>query len=196
VAHGWLVEDTADLSPDVFEDYVRAPIEEVPASVAARIGACTVRIAGRLTPQAASRWTVDTGGARIELAAEDTEPHDLAMELLICLGQIVWDGAGGGERAEYLRLLEDELRDGIPGEIDDDVLPLKRRLLERPLGRGRLERYAAASFASTLAEYIHCLWHDVTVRSGPEHLDPETVRRRLELLARMFPPDPNQQLFG
>lgn len=196
MAQGWLLSNTAGLSPEVIEEYLRAPVAEVPGSIAARIGPCSVEVAERLLPEAASRWTVEAGGTRLELAAGGVEPHDLAMELLICVGQIVWDGAAEEERAEYLRLLGDELREGVSGEIDEEVLPLKRRLMANPASRGRLERYAAASFASTLAEYIHCLWHDVTVRSGPEHLAGEIVRSRLELMARLYPPDPDQQLWG
>jgi hypothetical protein len=34
------------------------------------------------------------------------------------------------------------------------------------------------------AEYVHCLWHDVTIRTGEEYLPAPQLRRRLELLAR------------
>jgi hypothetical protein len=50
----------------------------------------------------------------------------------------------------------------------------------------RLQRYAGVSFASTAAEYIHCMWHDVTVRTGLEHLPAEWLRDRLEFMARFF----------
>ena len=122
-----MVEDRAELPGEVLEEYVRGPIAEIPASIAGRIGACAVRIEARLDGEASSRWTAsEAGGAEIELAAGGLEPHDLAMELLICVGQIVWERAAEEERSEYLRLLERELREGASGEIDEDVLRAKK----------------------------------------------------------------------
>jgi hypothetical protein len=72
----------------------------------------------------------------------------------------------------------------------------KQRLLDADrLNRQLLESYGFASFAGTAAEYVHCLWHEVTVRQGPDHLPPQWLRRRLELLAGWFPPDPGYRLF-
>jgi hypothetical protein len=54
----------------------------------------------------------------------------------------------------------------VTGEIDEQALEEKRWLLSSAVlarSRNRLLRYAGASFASTAAEYVHCLWHDVTV---------------------------------
>jgi hypothetical protein len=59
----------------------------------------------------------------------------------------------------------------------------------------RLTRYGRASFAGTVAEYVHCLWHEVTVRTGPDYLPVPPLRRRLELLARWFPPNRGYRLF-
>jgi hypothetical protein len=59
----------------------------------------------------------------------------------------------------------------------------------------RLERYGRASFAGTASEYVHCLWHDVKVVSGPEHLPAQQLRRRLELLSGWFPPGRGHKLF-
>ncbi len=196
-AHGWTIEDHAGLPPDRIREFFFEPIEEVPASIAGRIGPCRISISERLEPDAASRWRTGEGSETlIELACAGVEPHDLALELLVCLGQLVWESASAEEQTGYLRLLEAELAEGVTGEIDEDVLPLKASLLRNPSSRGHLKRYTAASFASTLAEYIHCLWHDVTVRAGPEHLDSEVLRERLEFFERRFPPDPGQQWVG
>ena len=46
-----------------------------------------------------------------------------------------------------------------------------------------------------LFQYIHSLWHDVTVRTSEEHLPAQWLRRRLEFLARWFPPDRGHRLF-
>jgi hypothetical protein len=94
--------------------------------------------------------------------------------------------------------LSAEIEAGVSGEIDEEALAEKRALLGSRVSarsRRRLERYARASFAGTAAEYIHCLWHDVTVRSGPEHLPAPWLRRRLQMLAGWFPPNRGYRLF-
>src|SRR5438046_6837320 len=34
----------------------------------------------------------------------------------------------------------------------------------------RMERYAQASFAGTMAEYVHTLWHEVAINAGRDYL--------------------------
>jgi ferric-dicitrate binding protein FerR (iron transport regulator) len=96
------------------------------------------------------------------------------------------------EASAYWRLAN------ISGEMDEQALDSKR-LLQEDRAHARdprcLERYGIASFAATAAEYVHCLWHDVTIRTGEEYLPAPQLRRRLELLARWFPPDRAYALF-
>ncbi len=87
----------------------------------------------------------------------------------------------------------------MSGEIDEQALEEKRSLLASRVharSRRQLARYGRAAFAGTTAEYVHCLWHDVTVRTGPDHLPAPQLRRRLELLAGWFAPDRGYRLFG
>jgi hypothetical protein len=56
----------------------------------------------------------------------------------------------------------------VTGEIDELALDEKRALLAGR--RKRLDRYGGASFAGTAAEYVHSLWHDVTIRTGRDYL--------------------------
>ena len=108
------------------------------------------------------------------------------------------DEIDGGQQKEYWLLIDAELRAGIHGEIDEDALRQKRALLSSRFSatsRRRLEHYGAASFAGTAAEYIHCLWHDVSIRSGPDFLPAPQLRRRLQLVSRWYPPAPGYQLF-
>jgi len=47
----------------------------------------------------------------------------------------------------------------------------------------------------TAAEYIHGLWHDVQIRVGADHLPVEQLRRRMNLMAELFPPNPGYRVF-
>jgi hypothetical protein len=145
-----------------------------------------------------SRWTSIVSGLEIRLASSGREPHDIALELLLCLGQALWASLAQSRRKAYWLLLKSEIDAGISGEIDQDALELKRLLLSSRMSArnaSRLERYGCASFAGTAAEYIHSLWHDVTVRSGPDFLPGPQLRRRLELVSRWYPPAQGYRLF-
>jgi hypothetical protein len=114
------------------------------------------------------------------------------------LGQALWQKLTSEELRKYWRLLDSEFLAGVNGEIDEDALREKRALLGDRISAAsgrRLERYGRASFAGTAAEYVHCLWHDVEVVSGPEHLPARQLRRRLELLSGWFPPGHGHKLY-
>jgi hypothetical protein len=123
--------------------------------------------------------------------------HDIALELLVCVGQALWGKLSARELGDYWTLLDREIVEGVTGEIDERALDERRLLLKSRHSRAgrQLARYGCASFAGTAAEYVHCLWHDVTVRTGPDHLPAPQLRRRLELLAQWFPPDRGYRLF-
>jgi hypothetical protein len=120
------------------------------------------------------------------------------MELLLCLGQGLWERLSDWELRTYWMLLGDEISVGIEGEIDEQALEEKRSLFESRSHANNVKRltgYARASFAGTVAEYVHSLWHEVTVQTGPDHLPVAPLRRRLELMARWFPADRGYHLF-
>lgn len=198
LAHGWSL-----VPPGAYEPLAREWLEPaaaaIPEAIAARFGACRVALAENLgSPAAVSRWTRTAEGVTIELATGGVEPHDLGMELLLCAGQILWELARPGEREGYLKLLAAETQAGVEGEVDEEPLRQKRRLmLSAGTARNihRVKRYARVSFAYTVAEYIHCLWHDVTVRGGPEHLPSHWLRRRLTAMERWYPPNPGYSLY-
>jgi hypothetical protein len=200
LAHGWRLASGPDAPPEVIRDFIRPAVRAVPHALAARLKFCRISLPFRLTNAAlASQWVQTNDGFEIEVASEGIDGHELALELLLCLGQALWEVALNVEREAYLKLIDAEIEAGVSGEIDEDALREKRTLFSnRASGRSRtwLERYARASFAATVAEYVHCLWHDVTVRTGPEHLPAPWLRRRPELLRRWFPPDRGHRLFA
>jgi hypothetical protein len=184
---------------ETIHDFIRPAIRAVPRALARRLMPCEISLPARLARgRVASRWVVTENALEIAVASEGIEPHDLALELLVCLGQALWDLIRPEEYSAWLALLRAEIQEEITGEIDEQALAEKRRLLSsRAAARStrRLEKYARASFAGAAAEYVHCLWHDVTVRTGPEHLPPHCLRRRLELMAQWFPPDRGYRVF-
>ena len=94
--------------------------------------------------------------------------------------------------------MEEEIRHGVRGEIDEDALTAKQAYLSSRAGRrsrAQFERYRDMSFVSTAAEYIHGLWHDVQIRVGPEHLPVAQLRRRMDLMAELFPPNAGYRVF-
>ena len=221
LAHGWMLESSATGAESVIREYVRPAVRAIPRALARRFGGCRIRLRNHLAnPEHSSVWswmgdgnaafptgfreldralTPPGGGLEVELACAGFDPHDIGMELLLCLGQALWERTRGAERESWLGILRAETDAGISGEIDEEALREKQRLLlsrASARNRRRLERYARASFASTAAEYVHCLWHDVHVRGGPEHLPAVWLRGRLELFARWFPPDRGYRLFA
>jgi len=198
LAHGWRLTDFSETSKETVREFVRRAVRSVPPSLAQRLGFCEIVLVRSIDDgEAVSRWTAAAQGITIELVA--LEPHDLAMELLVCLGQVLWEIMPAAERKAWFELLRAEMDSGITGEIDEDALQEKQALLSsRALARSprRLDRYAGVSFAGTIAEYIHALWHDVSVRTGPEHLAPLSLQRRFEMLARWFPPRRGKRLIS
>jgi hypothetical protein len=186
------------LSATLVREFIRPAVRAVPSSMARRLGSCRIWLPAELAAGVASRWTITHGGLEVWVTTAGLEEHDVAMELLLCLGQGLWERLSDGELRAYWTLLCDEISLGIEGEIDEQALEEKRSLFESRSHANnvkRLTRYGRASFAGTVAEYVHCLWHEVTVRTGPDYLPAPPLRRRLELLERWFPPNRGYRLF-
>jgi len=199
LAHGWTLVPGVVLSPSLVREFIRPAIRALPSSMASRLGSCQISLPAEPDPGVSSRWAESAAGLEVSIVTAEIPDHDVALELLTCLGQALWERLSGDEFRAYWLLLANEIRDGITGEIDEQALEEKRSLLaSRRHARSprQLARYGRASFAGTAAEYVHCLWHDVTPRTGPDYLPAPQLRRRLELLARWFPPDRGYRLFG
>jgi hypothetical protein len=198
--HKWRLVAESHLPAGIVREFIRPAIHAVPRSIARRLPLCVFLLVPSLEEEdIVSRWTETENRLELTVSTEGVDPHDVALELLVCLGQALWERATPAERTGWLQLLGTEVEAGVTGEIDEDGLRAKRELLSsRVAARSmrRLQRYAGVSFASTAAEYIHCMWHDVTVRTGLEHLPAEWLRGRLEFMVRCFPPDRGQRVIG
>jgi hypothetical protein len=198
--HNWRLIAEPRLSAEIVREFIRPAIRAVPRSMARRLPLCVFLLVPSLEEEdIVSRWTETEDRLELTVSTAGVDPHDVALELLVCLGQALWERATAGERTDWLQLLGAELEAGVSGEIDEVALRARRELLSsRSAARStrRLQHYAGVSFASTVAEYIHCMWHDVTLRIGLEHLPAEWLRGRLELMVRFFPLDPGQRVIG
>lgn len=198
LAHGWRLV-TSGVPRATTRDFLRPAIRAVPGAMARRLVVCEISLPAELAAgNAASRWVMSAQRIEIEVAWSGVEPHDLALEVLVCLGQALWEMISHAERSAWLLILRMEIDDLVSGEIDEQALDEKHRLLSSRAAarsRRRLESYCRASFAGTVAEYVHSLWHDVTIRTGADHLPAQTLRRRFELLSEWFPPNRGYRLF-
>jgi len=198
LAHGWILSRDSEISESLVREFIRPAVRAVPSSMARRLGPCRIVLLAQADAGITSRWTTTASGLEVSVTTVGFEAHDVAMELLVCLGQALWERLSDAELRAYWMVLQDEINSGIEGEIDEQALGEKRSLFEsRPHANSarRLESYGWAFFAGTAAEYAHCLWHDVSIRSGVNYLPAETLHRRLGLISRWFPPDRGYRLF-
>lgn len=198
LSHGWTLHS---LGPRDAVDVLREPAASVPAALAELLGqlclyavpyiGCEGSRFFMASEQPAgedhsSVWLELTDGIHLFLAFEGSTAHDTGFELLAAVGELAVPRLDDARFSAYAQLLSRELAEGAQGEIDEDAFAAKQ---------ATVIDYTAVSLASTIAEYVHALWHDVELRQGPEHLGPEWIRRRFELLAEWFPPNTGQQLF-
>jgi len=200
LAHGWILDGEPESPGRLIAEFIRPAVSAIPSPMAQRLGACRVAFPHCFAnPSHTSEWTEHGHILEIAAATGGIADHDIAMEVLSCLGQALWERLLYDERTAFWKLLDAEIHAGVPGEIDEEALAAKRRLLAghaQARSNTLLEYYGRASFAATAAEYVHALWHDVSVRTGPDYLPAPQLRRRLELLARWFPPDEGYELFA
>jgi hypothetical protein len=214
LAHGWEIHSSIALTPAEERTMVREPAQAVPAGIAERIGplrvlmvpyiACeqTVDVVSPAKPQGETHtaaWVETSERTNLLLACREVDAHDTGFEFLASIAELLRPRLSISELAAYDELLDEELRHGVRGEIDEESLRAKQALLAiRPWRRSRLqfEPYRDVSLVSTVAEYMHGLWHDVQIRVGPEHLPLQQLRRRMTLMSKLFPPNPGYAVFA
>ncbi len=214
LAHGWEVHTMITLTPAEDRTIVREPAQAVPGAIAERIGPLRVLVVPYIAcgetgdlvcatkPKGETHtaaWVDTSERTNLLLACREVDAHDTGFEFLASIAELLRPRLSVSELAAYDGLLEEEIRHGVRGEIDEESLTAKQALLAvRPWRRSRLqyEPYRDVSLISTIAEYMHGLWHDVQIRVGPEHLPLQELRRRMELMASFFPPNPGYTVFA
>ena len=213
LTHEWEFHAALPLSPAEERTMVREPVQAIPASIAHRLGkirvlavtyiACleTGDVVSRQKPKGEAHtaaWVETPERINLLLACRELDAHDTGFELLGSVAELLRPRLTHSEMVAYTDVLEEEVHHGIRGEIDEDALGAKQAYLASRSGRrvrAQFERYRDISFVSTAAEYMHGLWHDVQIRIGPEHLPIAQLRRRMDLMAELFPPNPGYRVF-
>ncbi|MCL5005657.1 MAG: hypothetical protein M1404_03915 [Acidobacteria bacterium] len=212
LAHGWEMHSAVRLTPAEERTMAREPVEAVPESIAHRLGMLRVLLVPFIGcfPTGDVVAFSDPGGekhsavwlenqTRIDLvvACRDFDAHDTGFELLASVAELLRSRLTPSELERYTNLLNEEFDGGVGGEIDQDAYEAKQPLRGRRSRAGAaFSKYRDISFTSTCAEYMHGLWHDVQIRVGPEHLPVPALRKRMILMAEMFPPNAGYRLFA
>jgi hypothetical protein len=86
------------LSQSLVHGFIRPAVRAVPSSMARRLSPCQISFLAQAEDGATSRRTSTKSGLEISVTTAETDEHDAAMELLVCLGQALWDRLSAGER--------------------------------------------------------------------------------------------------
>ena len=213
LAHEWEFHSALVLSPAEERTMVREPVQAIPAAIAQRLGKLRVLAVAyiacldsgdfisRQKPAGEAHtaaWVETPERINLLLACRELDAHDTGFELLGSVAELLRPRLTQSELEAYSQILEEEIRHGVRGEIDEDALHAKQAYLASRSGRRiheQFDQYLSTSFVATTAEYIHGMWHDVQIRIGPEHLPVAQLRRRMELMAQLFPPNEGYRVF-
>ena len=211
--HDWEFHSALALTPAEERTIVREPVQAVPAAMAQRLGKVRVLavpyiaclesgdVVCRHKPKSEAHtaaWVETPERINLLLACRELDAHDTGFELLGSVAELLRPRLTQSEADAYRQILEEEIHHGVRGEIDEEALNAKQSYLSSRPGRqfrAQFERYREISFVSTAAEYIHGLWHDVQIRIGPDHLPVAQLRRRMDLMAELFPPNEGYRVF-
>jgi hypothetical protein len=126
------------------------------------------------------------------MAIKEEEVANYHYTLYSALADVIAKRLGGEERESFHRLLREELNGEVHGEVDEQSWHLKQGLLRRQSTvrkETKLFRdYARRAFQDTLTLYLHGICCDIDVDTGPRQLPSRYLRKRLELLCKLFPP--------
>jgi len=214
-SNGWEFHAAVALTPAEERSIFREPAQAIPQSIVERLGkvrvlavpfvACTEQGDAICSskPQGdthSSVWVTSNERTDLILPCRELDAHDTGFEFLASVAELLRPRLTSQELERFSQLLEAELRAGVHGEIDEEAFAAKGQLtanrFRRHFGGEHFDHYRDVSFASTVAEYMHGLWHDVQIRTGGDHLPVPELRRRMVLMSEMFPPNEGYQVFS
>jgi hypothetical protein len=130
---------------------------------------------------------------------EVAEYHYRFYHLLAALMGEHWSEA---IETAFCRVLREELTADVHGEVDEPSWRLKQGLRRTKGAHGGGSRggkafrdYARQAFIDTLTLYLHGICCDIDVDTGPRQLPSRYLRKRLVVLAELFPPPQGYAVF-
>lgn len=207
----------APLVEEEVKQYLQEPIAAVPAAVSALLPPLGILLVPYLeradagageyvvfekpgeNRQVFSAQVVSGEGVILAFATKEEEVADYHYLFYNALAALAADHWKPEDRDRYYRLLREELKLEVHGEVDEHSWHQKQALLRRQTNirkETRLFRdYARQSFVDTLTLYLHGICCDIDVETGPRQLPSRYLRRRLELLAGLYPPPEGYAVF-
>ena len=213
LAHGWEFHASLSLTPAEERTMIREPADAVPDTIAQKIGnlrvlavpyiSCleTGDVVTRLKPKGEAHtaaWVESSERISLLLACRELDAHDTGFEFLGSVAELLRPRLADSEVQSFSQLLQEEVRHGVAGEIDEEARSAKRAYMGSMKGRrqnSQFERYRDVALTGTVAEYMHGLWHDVQIQVGPDHLPVAQLRRRMDLMSQFFPPNSGYKVF-
>ena len=132
-------------------------------------------------------------------AVEQQDVADYHYELFRAVAGLACGALRAEELSRFSALVLDELNRGTRGEVDGGGLQLKLKLQRRQHLPGRntklMRCYIHQALEDTFALFLHGLCCEINVDPGLQQLASRYLRKRLELLAGIFPPNPDYLLF-
>jgi hypothetical protein len=141
----------------------------------------------------------DEQGAVLIMAIKEEEAANYHYTFYREIAELVAGSERGEPLEAFARILREELKGEVHGEVDEQGWRLKQALVRRQSGvrkESKLFReYARQAFLDTLTLYLHGICCDIDVETGPRQLPSRWLRRRLELLQGLFPPPEGYAVF-
>lgn len=115
------------------------------------------------------------------------------------LAAIIAEGWSKEAGSAFKAIIREELIGMVHGEVDDDSWQAKQTLMRRQSNASResplFNEYVKQSFIDTLTLYLHGICCDIDVETGPRQLPSRYLRKRLNLLKRLYPPPASYAVF-
>jgi len=138
-------------------------------------------------------------GVTLIFAIKDEPIADYHYTFYSALASLVADHWSRDSQERFFRLLREEMKSQVHGEVDDRSWHLKQGLLRRQKNvrkETKLFRdYARQAFEDTLTLYLHGMCCDIDVGTGPRQMPSRHLRKRLELLMALYPPPEGYAVF-
>lgn len=147
----------------------------------------------------ASARLIENGAATLLFAIRDEEVSDYHYTFYNQLAALIAEKSPAEAQESFFRVLREELKSEVHGEVDDRSWHLKQALVRRQSNVRRETRmfrdYAMQALEDTLTLYLHGICCDIDVETGPRQMPSRYVRKRLELLHSLYPPPEGYAVF-